>query len=178
MMSRLSCAGVALMLSVGVGCAKAPPKPPASARQGSSSYRVLAEAEVTPGAAEPSAETVTAILPFAENGPPSYPEAALRSGCRDGLVPVRAHVGIDGRVSDIQRIPDRGVGEGACYRAFEEAVRRALGTWRFNPAYQIRTVPAAAPGGEPTIERVPLGLDVDYEFVFAIVDGKGTARSK
>ena len=28
------------------------------------------------------------------------------------------------------------------------------------------------------VERVPLGLDVDYEFVFTVVDGKGTVRPK
>jgi hypothetical protein len=171
-------AGGTLLLLAALGCAKARLDAPAPARQGEATYRVLAEAEVTAGAAEPSAETITAILPFVENPPPTYPEAALRAGCGDGLVPVRVHVGIDGRVSDIQGIPGRPVQDDACHRAFEGSVRQALGAWGFVPAYRVRSVPADGAGGEPRIERVPLGLDVDYEFLFAVVDGKGTVRPR
>jgi outer membrane biosynthesis protein TonB len=177
-MNRLCRATVLLVLGVGLGCATTPPNPPTPARQGESSYRVLAEAEVTAGTPEPSTETITAILPFAENRPPSYPDTALRSGCSDGLVPVRVHVGIDGRVSEILRIPGRAVSDDACHNVFEDSVRRALGAWGFIPAYRIRQVPAEGPGKEPAVERVPLGLDVDYEFVFTVVDGKGTVRSR
>jgi hypothetical protein len=168
---------IVLALIVSGGCAKAPPSSPVSSRQGSSTYRVLAEAEITAGPAA-SPETVTAILPFAENGPPSYPDGALRSGCQDGLVPVRIHVGIDGRVSDVRRIPGRSVMEDSCQRAFEDSVGRAVATWRFIPAYQLRAVPSAVPGGEPAVERVPLSLDVDYEFLFSVVEGRGTVRAR
>ena len=65
-----------------------------------------------------------------------------------------------------------------CFRMFEESVRHALDAWRFVPAYLIRNTPADDPGKEPTVERVPLGLDVDYEFVFTVVDGKGAVRSR
>jgi outer membrane biosynthesis protein TonB len=138
----------------------------------------LAEAEVVQGAPETQAETITAIHPFAENQTPSYPDGALKAKCGDGLVPVRVHVGIDGRVSEVQRIPEREVADTACYGQFEAAVRAALGTWQFVPAYRVRRLPAERPGSEPTVEREPLGLDLDYEFMFTVVDGKGTVRSK
>ena len=112
---QLRLLSLALVLAFGLACAKAPPSSPASARHGESSFRVLAEAEVVNGAPEPSPETITAIHPFAENQAPSYPDAALGAGCGDGLVPVRVHVGIDGRVSEIRRIPGRVVAGDACY---------------------------------------------------------------
>jgi outer membrane biosynthesis protein TonB len=172
-MSRPCRVGLVLVLGTAFGCAKAAPKAPAAGRQGESSYRVLAEAEVVPGTPDPSADTTTAILPYAENAAPRYPDEALRSGCGDGLVPVRVHVGIDGRVSQTQPVPGRPVPDDPCHRAFQESVRRALAEWRFVPAYRIHRIPAPAVN-EPSVERVPLGLDVDYEFRFAIVDGKGS----
>jgi outer membrane biosynthesis protein TonB len=170
------CPSLALVLVL--GCAKAHPSPPPLARHGESSFRTLAETEVVSGEPEPSPETITAIHPFAENLSPSYPADALSAGCGDGLVPVRVHVGIDGRVSDVRRIPGRVVAGDACHGMLETAVRQALAGWQFVPAYRIRRLAAETPGQEPTVERVPLGLDLDYEFVFTVVDGKGSVRSK
>jgi hypothetical protein len=175
---RAGRASLALMRGFGLGCAKAHPGAPTSARHGDSSFRVLAETEVVNGEPEPSSETITAIHPFAENQAPSYPDEALRAGCSDGLVPVRVHVGIDGRVAEIRRIPGRMVAFDACYGAMETAVQQAVVAWRFVPAYRVRRLPAGTPSGEPTVERVPLGLDLDYEFLFSVVGGKGTVRSK
>lgn len=169
---------VSLALVLVLGCAKAHPSPPALTKHGESSFRALAETEVVSGEPEPSPETITAIHPFAENLSPSYPAGALSAGCGDGLVPVRVHVGIDGRVSDVRRIPGRVVAGDACHGMLETAVRQALAGWQFVPAYRIRRLAAETPGQEPTVERVPLGLDLDYEFVFTVVDGKGSVRSK
>ena len=177
-MCRLGCSSLAIVLGFGLACAKAHPSAPPSARHGESSFRVLAEAEVVDGAPEPSPETITAIHPFAENQAPSYPDAALGAGCGDGLVPVRVHVGIDGRVSEIRRIPGRVVAGDACYGEFETAVRQTLGAWQFVPAYRVRRPAAETSGNETGAAWEPLGLDLDYEFVFAVVDGKGTVRSK
>ena len=173
-------AGTALIFLLGAGaaCAKAHPGGTAGPRQGSSNYRVLAEAEVVSGAPEPSADTVTAIYPHADNATPSYPAGNLKAGCGEGLVPIRIHVGIDGRVSDIRPIPGRSVAEDACYREFWAAASASVAKWTFVPAYRVRTIPSEAPGGEPTVERTPVGLDLDYEFMFGIVNGKGTVSSK
>ena len=86
-MSRLVGAGAILVLGVSVACAKRPPEEPSSIPRGQSTYRVLAEAEVTAGAVEPSAETITAIPPFAENGLHPIPTplcgaAAVTEWCR------------------------------------------------------------------------------------------------
>jgi len=167
-----------LWLGVGAGCAKAHPSPSATPLQGSSNYRVLAEAEVVSGAPEPSADTVTAIHPFADNATPSYPARGLKAGCGEGLVPMRIHVGIDGRVSDIRPIPGRSVPEDACYQEFWAAASASVAKWTFVPAYRVRTIPSEVPGGEPTVERTPVGLDLDYEFMFGVVNGKGTVNSK
>jgi hypothetical protein len=171
-------ASLALALGFGLGCAKAHPSPPASAHHGEASFRVLAEAELADGGPDLSAVTITVIHPFAENKAPSYPDGALRAGCGDGLVPVRVHVGIDGRVSAIQRIPVRPVPGDACHGELETAVRQILGTWQFVPAYRVRKPAAETPGNETATAWEPLGLDLDYEFVFAVVDGKGAVRSK
>jgi outer membrane biosynthesis protein TonB len=163
----------------GLACARARPSEPRPApRHGESGYRALAEAEVVEDAAEPGGETITAIHPLAGNRAPSYPDGALRAGCGDGLVPVRVHIGIDGRVSEIRPIPGRGVASDACHREFEAEVRRVVGTWEFLPAYRVRRRAAEAPGAEPTVEREPLGLDLDYEFSFTVVEGMGTVRSR
>jgi outer membrane biosynthesis protein TonB len=138
----------------------------------------LAEAEVVSGAPEPSANTVTAIYPLADNATPSYPASGLKAGCGEGLVPIRIHVGIDGRVSDIRPIPGRSIAEDACYKEFWAAVSASVAKWTFVPAYRVRTIPSEAPGGEPTVERTPMGLDLDYEFMFTIVNGKATVSSK
>jgi outer membrane biosynthesis protein TonB len=167
-----------LLLALAPGCATTPKPAAVPARQGESSYRVLTQAEVSAAPPGPSADTITAIFPLAENSPPTYPEPALKAGCGDGLVPVRVHVGTDGHVSDVVRIPGRTVEEDACHRTFEAAVRQAVLTWKFIPAYRVRAVPAQEPGREASVERTPLALDVDYEFVFTVVAGRGTVRSK
>jgi hypothetical protein len=168
---------VAAGVGAGPGCAKAHPSHADRARQGEASYRPLAEAEAAGETPEPAAEQITAIHPLAENQAPSYPDAALSAGCGDGLVPVRVHIGIDGRVSEVGPIPGRAPAGDACDKEFESAVREAVSRWEFVPAYRVRRV-AETPGAEPTVERVPLGLDVDFEFAFTIVDGKGTVEPR
>ena len=169
---------VIFLLGVGAACAKAHPSKTTAGREGSSSYRALAEAEVVSGAPEPSGDTVTAIHPFADNATPSYPASGLKAGCGEGVVPIRIHVGIDGRVSDIRLIPGRSVSEDACFKEFWAAVSASVSKWTFIPAYRVRTVPSKVLGEEPTVERTALGLDLDYEFTFDIANGKGTVSSK
>ena len=168
---------VAASVGAGTGCAKGHPSHGDRARQGQASYRPLAEVEAAGEAPEAAAEQITAIHPLAGNRAPSYPGAALSAGCGDGLVPVRVHIGVDGRVSEVGPIPGRATGGDACDEEFETAVRGAVSSWEFVPAYRVRRV-AETPGAEPTVERVPLGLDVDFEFVFTIVDGKGTVEPR
>ncbi len=169
---------IGAVFGAGPGCAKARPSHADRARHGEASYRPLAEVEEVGETSEPAAEEITTIHPLAGNQAPSYPDAALLAGCGGGLVPVRVHVGIDGRVSAIGPIPGRAAAGDACNREFESAVRRAISGWEFVPAYRVRRLAAQTPGAEPTVERVPLGLDVDYEFVFTIVDGKGAVQSR
>jgi outer membrane biosynthesis protein TonB len=169
---------LAAVVGAGPGCAKAHPSHADRARQGRASYRPLAEVEPAGETPPPAAEEITAIHPLAANQPPSYPDAALAAGCGGGLVPLRVHVGIDGRVSEIGPGPGRAAADDACGKEFEKAVREAVGSWEFVPAYRVRRVPAEAPGAEPIVERVALGVDLDFEFVFTIVGGKGAVESR
>jgi hypothetical protein len=168
---------VAAVVGAGPGCAKGRSSHAERTRHGQASYRPLAEVEVV-GETPPAAEEVTVVHPLATNQAPSYPDAALKAGCGDGLVPVRVHIGVDGRVSETGPVPGRTSSGDACVKEFEDAVRRAVGRWEFVPAYQVRRAAAETPGAEPTVERVPIGVDVDFEFVFSIVDGKGTVEPK
>jgi len=169
---------VAAVVGAGPGCAKAHPSHADRARQGQASYRALAEVEAAGETPTAAGDEVTAIHPVAGNQAPSYPDVALAAGCGDGLVPVRLHNGIDGRVSATGPIPGRPPAGDACGRELQSAVKRAVGGWEFVPAYQVRRVAAATPGAEPLVERVPLGVDVDFEFVFTVVDGRGRVESR
>lgn len=80
-------------------------------------------------AAVPAAHAQTVPpRPLAGSVPPPYPDAALVAGI-EGSVTYRALVGADGipKSVDIADVPAKGYG-------FEDAVRRAVGAWRFAPA--------------------------------------------
>lgn len=135
--------------------------------QGQTSYKILNSIEVVPGAPEPSGEAITPVYPNADNETPLYPAAALKAGCGQGSVAVRVHVGVDGKVSAQQEVPGRPVAADECHNAFREAVRVAVGKWTYVPAMRVGPV-----------ERTPIGLDLDYEFAFEVIGGKGVVRTR
>ncbi len=110
---------------------------------------------------------------------------------------MRLHIGINGKVTDVQDIPERPVPTDFCHEAFRKAVREALTGWRYVPAYRVRRVASDPPSrpvttfgreGDVTAvrdanpashtERMPLGVDLDYEFEFQVVNGIGAVRAK
>ncbi|MGB7623576.1 MAG: hypothetical protein WBN92_14595 [Terriglobia bacterium] len=151
--------------------------------EGRASYRVLNEPETSPEAPDRSDESITAIYPFADNKTPEYPAAALKSRCKEGVVPVRIHVGTDGTVTGQEDIPGRPLPADACHRAFREAVRVVVNGWKFIPAFRVKPVAGGESKGEIRAgpvhyERTPLEADLDYEFLFQVVHGKGVVSNR
>ncbi len=151
--------------------------------EGRSSYRVLNEPETSPDAPDRSDESITAIYPFADNKTPEYPAAALKAKCKEGVVPVRIHVGTDGTVTGQKDIPGRPLPADACHMAFREAVRAVVNGWKFIPAFRVMSVANGAAHGEVRAgpahyERTPLEADLDYEFLFQVVHGKEVVSNR
>ena len=157
--------------------APAPVEPPMQAeesREGRTAARILSSPP-EPTKTEDVEITVVPAYVGAANDLPVYPPDALRSGCREGRVAVRVHIGTSGRVVEQTAIPDRPVPEDACHQAFHEAVSRAVSRWTFFPA--MRRTCNSRRSGDPECTEVPIRIYVDVEFLFEVVEGKGVVRS-
>ena len=113
---------------------------------------------------------------------PQYPPYALKAGCREGIIPVRIHVGTDGNVAAQQDVPGRPLPDDPCHTAFRAAVQSAVNEWRFAPAFRQRPLPAA----DGTVRRGPplkweqeaVAIYVDFEFSFEAVEGRGVVHTR
>jgi outer membrane biosynthesis protein TonB len=151
-------------------------------REGQTSVHVLTAPDVGTASVEASDVRITPAYASPENALPDYPAYALRAGCRDGLVPVRVHVGADGNVTAQRDIPGRPLPDDQCHSAFRAAVQGAVRDWKFAPAFRVTQLPGRDPGdGRPTVprwEQSPIAIYVDLEFAFQVVEGKGVVRSR
>jgi outer membrane biosynthesis protein TonB len=173
----------ALLMGVMLAAACSAKKPPVASTpaaappellEGRTAARVLSSPP-PPITSETAEVTIVPAYAGGANELPRYPSEALLAPCGSGLVPVRVHIGAEGRVLDQTPIPDRPMPTDACHVAFREAVRKAVGRWTFFPAMRrtCRQVPDAA----PDCSEVPVRIFVDIEFTFEVVQGKGIVRS-
>jgi hypothetical protein len=176
---------VALFVLFAVACAHRPPvvrTPP----EGTTSVRVLNAPEDPPagggtGEPAPPAERITPAYASPDNRLPDYPASALKAGCGRGIVAVRVHVNIEGNVSAQRDVPGRPLPDDECHMSFRAAVQSAVNTWRFAPAFRQTPVPdpTAAPHA-PVLRwrQEPTAIYLDFEFTFAVVDGRGVVRTR
>lgn len=174
-----------LLLLTVCGCSARPPVavPAPLPREGRTSVRLLPAEKVGSGSSEAADEIVTPAWASADNALPRYPSHALEAGCRDGVVPVRVHVGTDGNVAAIRNVPGRPIATDDCHAAFQGAVKEAVAAWRFAPAF--RQTPSPGPDvdgdGRPDLtrwEQVAVPIYLDFEFLFTVVDGRGEVRAR
>jgi outer membrane biosynthesis protein TonB len=125
-----------------------------------------------PRPAENAKATLIPAEPGPENKLPDYPADALKSGCGSGVVPVRIHVGRNGRVVSQGEVPGRAIGSDLCHARFAEAVRAAISKWGFFPA--MRRV---CPGDSEDCTSTPITIYLDLEFRFEVANGKGVVIS-
>lgn len=156
--------------------------PPASETtvEGRTSVRLLNADITTSGTPDPFAERITPAYASSDNKLPEYPAYALKAGCRDGAVPVRVYVGPDGNVVAQRDVPDRPLPPDQCHMAFRAAVQSAVTTWKFAPAFRQKPVPGHD-RNRPDLtrwEQTPVMIYLDFEFSFAVVEGKGVVRTR
>ena len=174
----------ALLLSPGCSARQHPATVvPANAREGRTSVRILQSESKKSQVPNAVAETITPAYASDDNKLPEYPAHALRAGCRQGLVPIRLYIGVDGNVARVLPIPSRPVAEDLCHSAFWAATCVAVETWRFSPAF--RQTPQPGPDvdgdGRPDFtrwEQKPTMIYLDFEFTFRVVEGKGQVLSR
>jgi len=162
-------------------CAHHRPPPVATVPdEGRTSVRVLnAPAAPGDGTVAASSERVTPAYASADNRLPDYPAVALKAGCRRGVVAVRVHVDPEGNVSAQRDVPGRPLPADECHMAFRASVQSAINTWRFAPAFrQTPIVDPATDGRAPVLhwKQEPIAIDLDFEFTFDVVAGKGIVR--
>lgn len=162
-----------------------PPSPvPQPTLSGRTSVRLLPSQSSGSAPAEVVAEVITPAYASPDNKLPAYPAYALKAGCRDGIVPMRVHIGSDGNVVAQREIPDRPLPPGPCHVAFLAALQGAVAQWKFAPAYRqtMTAGPDLDGDGRPDFSRVdrqsPVAIYVDFEFRFEVVEGKGAVRSR
>lgn len=131
---------------------------------------------------QPTDVKLTPAYASDQNRLPEYPAYALAFGCRQGVVPVRVHIGTDGNVAAQTDIPGRPLPDDACHTAFLAAVQGAVSAWKFAPAFRLTASPGADfnRDGRPDgmrWESVAVAIHVDMEFTFDVVAGKGVVRT-
>lgn len=136
-------------------------------REGRTSVRILD----SPDARRLTEQSRVTVVP-AEAGPentlPVYPAAALRAGCGSGVVPVRIHIGTNGRVIRQGEVPGQALASDSCHQQFAEAVRAAVSEWGFFPAIHRA---CESDGAECT--DTPITIYLDLEFQFDVVNDMG-----
>jgi hypothetical protein len=141
--------------------------------QGKSSFEMLEPAATPPAGTNAKGETSIGST-FVNQIPPSvvgqlaspvYPAAALAAHAGECVVYVTITIGIDGTVSEVRpswrrmNIPDR------FSDAFLEAIRVAVGSWRFEPARNVFW--GKRPDGElKYISTETLAAQTDIKFTF------------
>lgn len=151
--------------------------------EGRTSVRLLNADTSGSGTPDPSAERITPAYASADNRLPEYPAYALKAGCRGGAVPVRIYVGPDGNVAAQRDVPDRPLAADQCHVAFRAAVQSAVAGWKFAPAFRQKPLPGPDRNGDgrPDFtrwEQTAVMIYLDFEFSFAVVEGKGVVRTR
>jgi outer membrane biosynthesis protein TonB len=168
-----------LLVGLTVGCAGKSRQAiqqslPDDAREGRTAVRLLSQAE--PKRPVDQAEvTMVPARAGPENRLPVYPEAALRAGCDRGRIPLRIHIGTNGRVISQAPVPGTTVPDDSCHAEFAAAVRSTVADWGFFPAMRKRCSPQT--GAMPDCSDAPLTIYLDLEFSFEVVRGKGVVTS-
>jgi hypothetical protein len=179
-----SCVALAALWLCACAARRPAPAPaPADTREGRTSVRLLNVEVGGSGSPDPAAERITPVYPSVDNKPPEYPAYALKAGCRDGSVPVRVFIGVDGNVANQRDVPDRPLPDDACHVAFRAAVQAAVAAWRFAPAFRLTPQPGPDRDGDGRPDftgwkQTPIMIYLDYEFLFKVVEGKGVVQSR
>ncbi len=167
-MTRRSATGLAVLLACcAAKRATVVPSPSEDPLAGRSSVRILNSPEVG-RVREESRVTVVPAEAGPENALPVYPPAALQARCGSGVVPIRIHIGTNGRVVRQSEVPGRNLAGDSCHGLFAEAVRTAVSRWGFFPA--MRHV---CEGDGTACTDTPITIFLDLEFRFEVVSGKG-----
>jgi hypothetical protein len=145
--------------------------PSADAVAGRTAVRILNSPD-SRGAPDDPRVTLVAAVAGPENALPVYPAVALEAGCGSGVVPVRIHIGTNGRVVRQSDVPGLSLARDSCHARFAEAVRTAVSQWGFFPA--MRRV---CDGDGGACKDTPIAIYLDLEFRFEVVSGKGTVTA-
>ena len=180
--------GAALVILYGSSSTACAPKqarvvPPVPTMEGRTGVRVLPNADGDgPADVQRTEAQLTPAYASDQNRLPEYPAYALAFGCRQGVVPVRVHIGTDGNVAAQTDIPGRPLADDACHTAFRAAVQGAVSAWKFAPAFRLTAFPGRDVDGDGRPDRkrwesVAVAIHVDMEFTFDVVAGQGVVRT-
>jgi hypothetical protein len=183
-MRRLAAAFGGFLLLAACGALQPPPEAvPSVTREGATSVRILHGQAGEAPHPEFEADTITPAFASDDNKLPEYPAHALKAGCRQGVVPIRVTVGVDGNVAIVTPIPDRPVEKDQCHSAFWAATCAAVQEWRFAPAFRQTPKPGPDFDGDGRAdfsrwEQTPIAIYLDFEFTFRVVEGRGEVFSR
>lgn len=158
----------ALLLALLAGCTQATRPAPTSPGVGSASYRTDATSDLTHYQLA-LGQTATGATPDVHRAP-SYPPAMLAACPARVELPARVVVGEDGRVEDVRVTPASG------QAPFAQAVRAAVGAWRYTPLTISRWA-ADAEGVSHPVDTEARPFSLDYVFTFRCEHGRASVST-